>query len=74
MSRAHFEPPVLGQTFKSLKSEAEIRGLSVRFAKWPHEAAQWGGMFMIRRNGRDWKSAATVIDALHTVRSVEVHA
>lgn len=72
MSRSHFEPPVLGKTFQHLQCEAERRGLSVRSAKWAYEAQQWRGLFMIRRDGRDWKSAATVVDALHAVRSLEV--
>lgn len=74
MSRAHFEPPALGQNFKNLQAEAEIRGLFVSSAKWQHEVAQWGGLFMIKRNGRNWKAAATLGHALHTVRSVEVNA
>lgn len=73
MSRAAFEPVGRSSAYENLVAAAELRGMRVRGAKWPHEAEQWGGMVkIIGSDGTHWATAATVADALGMVRSVKV--
>ena len=73
MSRAAFEPVGRNGAFENLIAAAELRGMRVRGAKWPHEAEQWGGMVLIvGSDGTHWRTAATVAQAVEMIRAVRV--
>lgn len=69
MSRAAFEPLTRFASFAELQDIASLRAVTVKGARWAHEAQQWGAAIVLfGPDGRQIGKANTIPEAITAVR------